>query len=91
MIMVGNSNINVYNTSDNYSEVYDRLPDIDDSIIEQYSDTIASTEVPFSIDTFVDDFFGGFKNEIFYDYLKFFCIMIFIIFCIKIFGIFFEN
>ena len=54
-----------------------------------YSET--NEDVPFPTDYFADQIFGGFKNEIFYDYLKLFVTIIFIIFCIKIFAILFEK
>ncbi len=54
-----------------------------------YSET--TSDVPFPTDYFADQIFGGFKNEIFYDYLKLFVTIIFIIFCIKIFAILFEK
>lgn len=56
-----------------------------------YSENISNTDVPFPTDFFADQIFGGFKNEIFYDYLKLFVCILFIVFCIKIFAIFFEK
>ena len=70
---------------------------MDNNDIDIYSDELSDissdtiTSVPFPSDTFVDDIFGGFRNAVFYDYLKLFFIMAFFIFCIKIFGIFFER
>lgn len=56
-----------------------------------YNENISITEVPFPTDYLADEIFGGFKNEVFYDYLKLFVCILFIIFCIKIFSIFFEK
>ena len=60
-------------------------------LVNIYNESNTNTEVPFPSDTFADEIFGGFKNEVFYDYLKLFVIILFIIFCVKIFAIFFEK
>lgn len=49
------------------------------------------TEVPFDTDYYADEIFGGFENAIFYDYFKLFISIFFVIFCIRIFGIFFSK
>lgn len=54
-------------------------------------ETYATTEVPFDTDYYADEIFGGFENVIFYDYFKLFVSIIFIVFCIRIFGIFFSK
>ena len=59
--------------------------------VDIYGETTTSSEVPFPTDSFADQIFGGFKNEVFYDYLKLFTIILFFVFCIKIFAIFFEK
>ena len=56
-----------------------------------YNETSSNLDVPFPTDKFADDIFGGFENIVFYDYLKLFTIIIFFIFCYKIFSIFFNK
>lgn len=51
----------------------------------------SSQTVPFDVDNIVNSIFGSFRNDFFYDYIKLFIIIIFIIFCIKIFSMFFSG
>lgn len=60
-------------------------------LVNIYNDNNTTTSVPFPTDKFADEIFGGFQNSVFYDYLKIFVIILFIVFCIKIFAIFFEK
>lgn len=45
----------------------------------------------FPVNNFVDNLFGGFSTPVFYDFLKFFFIIIFFIFCLKIFALLFPH
>ena len=54
------------------------------------SDTTEET-VTFPTDKFADEYFGGFENSFFYDYLKLFSIIILIVFAIKILSLLFNS
>lgn len=58
---------------------------------EDSVDIYSYTDLPFDTSYYADKIFGGFDNAIFYDYFKLFISIIFIIFCIRIFGIFFSK
>ena len=59
--------------------------------VDIYDDTMATTEVPFDTNFYADNIFGGFKNSDFYDYFTLFVAILFIVFCIRIFGMFFSK
>ena len=56
-----------------------------------YTDNTTEETITFPTDKFVDEYFGGFENSFFYDYLKFFSIIILIIFAIKILSLLFNS
>ena len=56
-----------------------------------YGDGNTETTVTFPTDKFVDDYFGGFTYNFFYDYLKLFCIILLIVFAIKILSLLFGT
>lgn len=56
-----------------------------------YGDCNTETTVTFPTDEFVDEYFGGFTYNFFYDYLKLFCIILLIVFAIKILSLLFGT
>ena len=55
-----------------------------------YTDDTIEETVTFPTDKFADEYFGGFENSFFYDYLKLFSIIILIVFAIKILSLLFN-
>ena len=56
-----------------------------------YTDDTIEETVTFPTDKFADEYFGGFENSFFYDYLKLFSIIILIVFAIKILSLLFNS
>ena len=56
-----------------------------------YTDDTIEETVTFPTDKFADEYFGGFENSFFYDYLKLFSIIILIVFAIKILSLLFGT
>lgn len=52
--------------------------------VDIYSETFPVTEI-------VNNYFGGFANDVFYDFLKFFFIIMFFVFILKVFTLIFPH